>query len=234
MGHLQWQNSTPFYLVKKGIKSINDLCNNEQGRLSSHTELTNRYQIRCTFLDALQIRLSIPLHWRSAITSNWQPCPDPPSTTGIMVTLPGEDPRDLASFSSKAVYSAIILAKDHYGTAFYKWSEDSAGPLKVNDETEWTSICYSPFRSVRETKVQSLQYKILNRIIPCNSYLKQLRLKEDEACNFCNELDSVVHFLFLCPLVKPSGGWCARGSMTQLGFSCTLLARRNSSLGRRL
>lgn len=190
---------------KKGIRSIHDICNNQEGRLYSHLELVNRYQIRCTFLDALQIRLSIPLHWRAAISSNWQPGPPPAPISGILVNLPGEEPRDLASVSSKAVYSTITLAKDHHSTAFTRWSQEPSDSLRVNDEMEWSSICVSPFKSVRETKIQSLQYKVINRVIPCNSYLKQLRIRENDLCSFCNKPDSIAHFLFLCPIVQ--GFW---------------------------
>lgn len=178
------------------------MCNNQEGRLYSHTELVERYKVRCTFLDALQFRLSIPLHWRTAISRDWHPTPDLPSSTGISVSLPGEDPRDLSFVSSRAVYSSIMLAKDHQSTAFLRWSEEAAGPLRVDNEVEWSSICRSPFKTVRETKIQTLQYKILNRIIPCNSFLKQLRIREDESCTFCSETDSIAHFLFLCPMVQ--------------------------------
>lgn len=187
---------------KKGIRRIQDLCNDKEGRLYSHTELTERYQVRCTFLDALQIRLSIPLHWRSAISPNCLPTPELPSATGISVSLPGEQPRDLASVGSKAVYSAITLDKDHQSAAFARWSEDTADSLKVNNQAEWSVICLSPFKTTRETKIQTLQYKILNRILPCNSYLKQLRLRQDESCNYCDQRDSIAHFLFLCPVVQ--------------------------------
>lgn len=42
--------------------------------------------------------------------------------------------------------------------------------------------------------MQSLQYKVLHLIIPCNSYLKQLRVKDT--------IDTIAHFLFLCPIVQ--------------------------------
>lgn len=57
----------------RGINTIDDLCNDEEGRLYSHSELSERYHIRCTFLEAIKMRLSIPLHWRSTISTNWSP-----------------------------------------------------------------------------------------------------------------------------------------------------------------
>lgn len=145
------------------------------------------------------------MHWRTAITPHYQLPPDIAPTTGIAVSLPGEDPRDLASLSSKAVYSSIILAKDHQSTAYSRWTEGVKNSIKVNNEAEWKTFCLSSFKTVRETKIQSLQYKILNRILPCNAYLKQLRIREDDSCSFCKQADTIEHFLFLCPRVQ--GFW---------------------------
>lgn len=66
----------------------------------------------------------------------------------------------------------------------------------------WQSIYKTPFQSLRETKLQSFQFKILYRIIPCNCYLKQLRIKENDICNYCNTQDIIQHFLYDCPRVQ--------------------------------
>lgn len=156
---------------RKGINTIDNLCNNE-GRLCSHTELSEQFHIRCTFLDAIKLCMSIPLHWRSIISPNWSAPLDLAAGTGIRVLLPGEDPRDLALINSKVVYSSIILGNAKSPMAYNRWSETMEASLRVNNEVEWKDICMNPFRTVRETKMQSLQYKINNRIIPCNAYLK--------------------------------------------------------------
>lgn len=123
-------------------------------------------------------------------------------TTGICVTLPGEEPRDVALINSKAVYAAFILENGKTPTALDRWLESVEGQPRLNDESEWTDVCKNPYKTVRETKVQSLQYRIVNRILPCNSYLRQLRIKESEVCNFCDQTDSISHFLFSCPVVQ--------------------------------
>lgn len=60
----------------------------------------------------------------------------------------------------------------------------------------------STYRATRETKLQSLHFKIMNRVIPCNSYLKQLRIKASDECELCGQVDTLVHFLFECPIVQ--------------------------------
>lgn len=160
---------------RKGINTIDDIVNNEEGRLFSHTEISERYHVRCTFLDALKIRLSIPLHWRSTITANWQPPVDLSSSTGIQVFLPGEESRDVALLSSKAVYSALIVGNGKSSTALNRWLDTVEGQPGLSSVEEWRDICTNSYKTVRETKIQSLQYKIIHWILPCNVYLKQLR-----------------------------------------------------------
>lgn len=57
------------------------------------------------------------------------------------------------------------------------------------------------YRATRETKLQSFHYKIIHRIIPCNVYLKKIRIKE--WCRHCDESDTIVHFLYSCKNVQP-------------------------------
>lgn len=44
---------------------------------------------------------------------------------------------------------------------------------------------------------------MLDRIVPCNAYLKQIRIATSEWCPFCDETDTVSHFLYSCAKVRP-------------------------------
>lgn len=55
---------------------------------------------------------------------------------------------------------------------------------------------------MRDTKYQAFQYKLLQRIIPCNKYLANIRIKQENSCAFCDEVDSVQHFLLECDNTK--------------------------------
>lgn len=46
--------------------------------------------------------------------------------------------------------------------------------------------------------MHSFQYKVVHRIIPCNQFLANIRLKPDDTCSFCNDRDTVQHFLLDC------------------------------------
>lgn len=91
----------------KGISRIDDICQPGEGRLCSHTEISAKYDVKCTFLDALNIRLLIPLAWREALTADWRPPPLPPSLSGVDIRLPREQPQDIQVASPKAMYTAL-------------------------------------------------------------------------------------------------------------------------------
>lgn len=70
---------------------------------------------------------------------------------------------------------------------------------------EWKEACRNPFQASRETKLQSLQYKIIHRIFPCGSYLCRIRIRD--WCKYCDQTDSISHHLFRCDKVKPFWNW---------------------------
>lgn len=75
--------------------------------------------------------------------------------------------------------------------------------MTVTDPDEWRDICNNPFRAARETKLQSLHYKIIHRTFPCGAYLHRVRIRESDWCRFCDESDSITHHLFRCAKVQP-------------------------------
>ena len=53
-----------------------------------------------------------------------------------------------------------------------------------------------PYKCNRETKIQSLQYKILNQVYPCRSKLFKWKIKE--TCLFCGDHDDLMHHFYAC------------------------------------
>ena len=54
----------------------------------------------------------------------------------------------------------------------------------------------------RNTKLQTLQYRILHRIIPCNRWLHTIKIKDSPDCTVCKETDTINHFFFRCTDVQ--------------------------------
>ncbi len=66
----------------------------------------------------------------------------------------------------------------------------------------WKNIYKSPFNIVRETRLQTLQYKIIHNTIVCNQRLKRIKIKESDTCSFCNLPDDIPHYFINCEHTK--------------------------------
>lgn len=95
----------------------------------------------------------------------------------------------------------LVTQSPMVSTAFRRWTE-GVEDIKIENEQEWQKICSRNFLSSRETKLQSLQYKLINRIVPYGVHLKQLRIRETDECSICQQKDTVVHFFFRCQMVQ--------------------------------
>lgn len=183
----------------QGIRTINDICHPTEPRLLSHQEISSKYDVHCSFLDMLSLRLSVPLAWRRAITANWSPTPDPTARSGINILLPGEQPMDILNVSPRQLYRAFISMRNHTSTALGHWRDSPDPRLRLASMDEWKDLASNIYRATRETKLQALHFKILNRIIPCGTYLRQIRINQSDLCALCGAQDSMPHFFFECP-----------------------------------
>ena len=59
------------------------------------------------------------------------------------------------------------------------------------------------FEATKETKLLTLQWKILQNIFPTSIFLHKIGLKASELCDICGVRDTVEHFFVECRLVKP-------------------------------
>ncbi len=66
----------------------------------------------------------------------------------------------------------------------------------------WPRIFKLPFQVIRETKIETLQYKILHRIISCNKWLFNIKIKTSDVCDYCKDIDVIPHFFFHCMNVR--------------------------------
>ncbi len=104
-------------------------------------------------------------------------------------------------FKSKDYYWEMISKKSKTPSCQQKWCE-SFPELKDVDKEVWDRIYRLPFRITRETKLQSFQYRLINRIIPCNKWLYNIRIKDNANCNYCECEDNLQHFFLFCNKAK--------------------------------
>ena len=89
-----------------------------------------------------------------------------------------------------------IFLLDHVQTpaAQEKWQKY----LNVTD-INWKYIYQIPYIVCRDTEIQSLQYKIINRFFPCNYAVSKWYVEASDKCNHCQNTDFLEHFFYLCP-----------------------------------
>ena len=70
--------------------------------------------------------------------------------------------------------------------------------LKSDNNDLWEHIFSNVYQCCRESKLQTFQYKIINRIITCREKLFQWKIVESSKCPFCDHVDNISHFFVLC------------------------------------
>lgn len=201
-----------------GIVHINDLLHEEHPRFSSHTELAEKYGITVSFLELLQIRSAIPLQWKRKICNCTRQQIDPKPT---IATMENSDTNVLAK-STKTLYYSLVKASKPAITSQSRWNETFPTDTEQQEEY-WSAIYKAPYKVARDTKLQAFQFRIINRFLPCNSFLRNIRIKKEDTCTFCPAPDTIQHFLFYCPIVvafwKAVITWFEEETQTQLHVS---------------
>ena len=177
---------------ERGINTIYDIVDN-QGKLLSKQQLEQKYGV---FIDQMQYNRTI-----SAIPKNWlrmlrnTSMDQYTKNEEINVTL-SNITKTISNVKCKDYYWHIVRKKHVRPTAYNKLGETC---YYVN--FEWKMINMIPYICARETSLQSLQYQLINRYIPCRYTLSTWYKNEDPTCNLCNdnEIDTLEHYFFHCP-----------------------------------
>lgn len=177
-----------------GIETINDILHPTEPRFLGSEELSAEYGVPCTFLDVYQIRAAVPFQWKRLITTAHR------STTSLKPFLRAADGKllDISNSSSKNIYKAIVPFKLPTVSSQRKWSEEFPDMTDSRNPGIWKEVYTSPYIAARDTKLQAFQYRLVHRIVPCNKYLANIRIKADSTCSYCDSTDSLQHFFFSC------------------------------------
>ena len=180
--------------VAKGICKIKDLID-EHGNFLDHNRISEKFQVNCNFINTLQIRLSIPLSWRKSISdsSNLQInsfLPEPCITINRKAV-------QISKLKSKHFYWKLVNLKNIEPSCIRKWSEVFPNFRNV-DSNIWNRIFSMSFMTIRDTRIQSFQYRVIHRTLPCNKWLCDITIKDSNQCNYCSAVDDITHFLIDC------------------------------------
>ena len=90
-------------------------------------------------------------------------------------------------------YWHFVSRRSSSPTCTVKWEQ-----IYENYIFDWESIYHCAFICARETALQSFQYKVINRFLPCNALLYKWNKSDTDLCNDCQTTDSIEHFLVQC------------------------------------
>ena len=183
--------------INKGVLHIYDLLDSE-GKLLDVKAMNQKYNIRCNFLNLLQLRQAIPFTWRQILyCSSFKECKVREEFTIFLNT------RRLSfnSIQTRDFYSLFIVKLKREPTCIPKWKEEFPEFNTARDDI-WDDIFSLAFKTTRDTALQSFQYKLIHRLTPCQKKLFDMKISDSPKCNFCNKNDTLLHFFLYCPKVK--------------------------------
>ena len=93
--------------------------------------------------------------------------------------------------------------------------------LNAEDPSIW---CVSR-ECCSETKLLELQWKILHGIYPTGVLLNKMKIKCNDLCDFCGEIDSISHFFVSCRIIVPVWEEANKVISSYIGKSFTLSER---------
>ena len=98
------------------------------------------------------------------------------------------------------IYADLLNREGFNDSILKRWEKD----LKCDVVQSELCACFQNIYVItNNSKLRSLQYKMLHRAVVLNTHLVQWKIKDDELCSICQqEPETLYHFFFDCKLVR--------------------------------
>jgi hypothetical protein len=99
------------------------------------------------------------------------------------------------------ILNSKSLSKEIYNKLTIKgismWKSDMETDINFSD------VFCNLYLVTNDSNLKKFQYKLLHRALTTNTLLVKIGIKNSDLCNFCrNASDSILHYIWLCPVVK--------------------------------
>lgn len=180
--------------LEKGILYVSDIVDrtNADG-FKSVEQLFIEHGIECNFLTYLSLKSAIPQRWINIIRNSLVYTGD--VDKNIYVYL--DCKLQARNVTCKDVYKYLISKKSKKPTSNYSWEAEF-----FYKYIDWSEIYCIPYRCIRETSIQSLQYKIINNFYPCQTMLYLWGKSDTNTCLHCDSIDTIRHHFADCPRAR--------------------------------
>ena len=183
-------DNVPLYLsnaYNNGLRYFNDILD-DFGNILSLEILQEKFDINWDTMLYNSFYSAIPKSWKKAVRNTTNARGD----GTIYVRINGIK-RNIENVNSKDIYWEIVRKMKEKPTACIKWES-----LYDLINFDWEYIFSLPYKMVRETSIQSLQFQILHRFYPCNSTLNRWYENHPCKCIHCDSEDTLEHYFYKC------------------------------------
>ena len=196
-------------LVSKGIIKVGDLVTEKNQFISQCNQSRVNLSPKDIF-DLMSLVDAIPAPWRQSLKINGYLNKSPFVIQDQIQLVLNNQEVSITEATFKKVYRELVSGFVTPPTAHSKFNESFNGVC-----LDWNEIHSLPFLVALDTKSREFQYKILNRYLVTNTFLKKIGKIDSSLCTFCGMLDESLEHLFVtCHfttlLWKELIAWCSR------------------------
>ena len=168
---------------QKGILYIGHLFS-PKGKMYTCNEIKDKYHIKFNDMEYLSLARAIPKEWHRKLKQ----CDNviTPDDTNVLLNA-------VNKLNSQKVYWNLLGKITKQPTSIDYWISEF--PFLHDDDFR---EIYKISKVVSEVRIQSFQYKLLNRIFPCKHNLCKWGISNSPFCTMCNSLDTIEHHLYYC------------------------------------
>ena len=107
-----------------------------------------------------------------------------------------------AKNTNKIAYKKLIEKKRKLPVnSQMKWSADCM--LEKNEPIDWKAAYRLPFECTKISKLRVFQFKLLHRRLATNDFIKTIKLRDNDLCNFCQmEKETLIHLFWNCTVTS--------------------------------
>ena len=179
----------------KGIRTINDMLDND-GKFLSFESFQNKFGLtRTDFLQFYQVILAIPKNLVSkALATKLCSNSSELESNSTLFDLEPEVKLNLTTMRSREFCSLFVnksCAKEQTGVK--RWNK-----IVTMDKKSWQSAFTSVRTSSKDMKLREFHFNFLHRTTVTKKELSRFGLKADCECLYCGEPDSIDHTFIQC------------------------------------
>ena len=103
---------------------------------------------------------------------------------------------------SRFAYGKLISSKSEQPhICQHKWSNEIN--LPPDEKIDWRAVYQLAFQCTKSSKLITFNYKFLHHRLATNTFLKNIKVLEDDKCTFCHsEAESLLHFFWECEITQ--------------------------------